>query len=113
MPTIDPTSLIKTALIALTLSTLGACSHQPREYSWSHHDSGEYLFAFDAEDCNGTAGGFSATLPDAQTAMNASPVFFDCMQNLGYFLVDPHTGERLTTAVVPEVVTTSDSQAAR
>ena len=113
MMNIDPIGFSKSALIALSLSVLGACSHQPTEYAWSHHESGEYLFAFDAQGCDTIERGTPVDNPAAQATVKSSPAFFACMQNLGYFLVDPLTGERLSAAINQPVSTISDSQAAR
>lgn len=113
MPKIDIIGFSKSALIAVCLSVLGACSHQQTEYAWSHHESGEYLFAFDAQGCDTIARSTPADNSPAQATVKSSPAFFTCMQTLGYFLVDPLTGERLNAAINQPVSTISDSQAAR
>jgi hypothetical protein len=69
-----------------------ACTHQAPEYSWSHSASGEYLFAFDTRECR-EAGVSSGDEAKAHQTTGPNPVFFSCMQDRGYFLVDPATGE--------------------
>lgn len=70
-----------TAAGAFTLVGSG-CAQQGPVYGWSHPAGGEYLFAFDVDEC-------SASAPPAGEADQA---FFDCMKKRGYLRVDPSSG---------------------
>ncbi|MDA1075735.1 MAG: hypothetical protein O3A63_13380 [Proteobacteria bacterium] len=74
----------------LTSVMLPGCSTTPQEYSWTHPDGGEYLFAFDARQCDA----FAVQATSLTDASEAEP-FFSCMQDRGYFLIDPATGRTL------------------
>ena len=66
-----------------TFTLVGAgCAQQGPVYGWSHPAGGEYLFAFDLNEC-------SARAPSAAEADQA---FFDCMKDRGYLRVDPASG---------------------
>lgn len=111
----NPPGIKNLSLMVLAVSALGACSSQPSEYAWSHLASGEYLFAFDTEACDSSARGAQHSEALLAESVKSSPAFFSCMQSLGYFLVDPITGKRLTVAGNPPVsrVDVSDTQAVR
>ena len=85
-------------LAVLAFGALGACSSQPSEYAWSHLESGEYLFAFDTQACETSSRNLGPEGAALAQSVKGSPAFFSCMQKLGYFLVDPLTGERLAAA---------------
>lgn len=86
-----PDRLATLVAVALTTAVAG-CSHQPPSYSWSHADSGEYLFAFDARECDAQA------YTGSSAAEEELDKFFDCMQGRGYYLVDPASGEPLAAS---------------
>jgi hypothetical protein len=72
--------------VAAAFAVTGAgCAQQGPVYGWSHPSGGEYLFAFDRDECSGSAA----------SAGKAGDAFFDCMKERGYLRVDPDTGEVL------------------
>ena len=73
----------KTFLLAVSLSFLSGCVAQQSSYSWYHPQGGEYLFAYDRDQCE------SASVEQglALTSDIESP-FFHCMHERGYYLVD-------------------------
>jgi len=71
--------------------------------------SGDYLFAYDRSTCEQTAGSLAAN------------EFFSCMENLGYFRIDPVSGaplaaagaslgEEIESAAAPEPTITTSAQ---
>ena len=70
---------------SLSVALLSGCASEGRaaasSYAWSHPMSGEYLFAYDHGQCADQARG------DLD-----APLFFSCMQDLGYYQIDPVTG---------------------
>ncbi|MEM7217104.1 MAG: hypothetical protein AAF515_01975 [Pseudomonadota bacterium] len=68
--------LFVAVLFVLTPFLGGCVSSAPQIVQWTHPMSGEYLFAFDHENCATESSGDLA-----------SPVFFSCMTSLGYYQV--------------------------
>lgn len=85
------TARVKTVL-SLLISTsvlLGGCVSAPApEYSWYHPQGGEYLFEFDASECEAELRSQGLTL-----GTDTNGPFFRCMETRGYLLVT----ERLRT----------------
>lgn len=106
-PSILPAFLSSQGPVLAAAFLLTACSHQPVEYAWSHLESGEYLFAYDARSCEETAR--EAT---GSERAKASSHFFTCMQDLGYYLVDPNTGNPMPGSVGESAAGMTDPQAA-
>jgi hypothetical protein len=72
------------------------CAQQPApEYAWSHAASGEYLFAFDVDECGAEASRIGTAGSSAPVVPTASPAFFACMRERGYYLVDAASGRPL------------------
>lgn len=63
--------------VVLTSAVMNGCAVAGEQYAWSHSSSGDYLFAYDQDQC--------AVLTAGDTS---GPEFFGCMRKLGYFLVD-------------------------
>ena len=82
--------------IALGVLALGGCAAQPASFSWYHPEGGEYLFAYDSNEC--TAAVASA---GRQLGNDLNGPFFQCMHARGYYLVD---GDRIVQAPPAEVV---------
>lgn len=80
--------LLIAALAGAGIAASG-CARQPApEYAWSHAASGEYLFAFDVDECGEEASRMEPGGSSAALAPTASPAFFACMRARGYYLVD-------------------------
>jgi len=74
--------LLLTAIFALASMAGTGCAHKSPVYAWSHPSGGEYLFAFDTQECGADSG----------------EAFFICMKSRGYFLVDPDSGQPVADA---------------
>lgn len=82
--TVSPVSakLVKlVAVLFLGTSFVTGCASTGDQYAWSHDMSGDYLFAYDQNQCSDQAAGNTS-----------APEFFGCMESLGYYLIDPATG---------------------
>ena len=101
------------AVLVISALISGGCSHRPTEYSWSHLESGEYLFAFDTRECGELVEREASTPVAASNPATASPLFFNCMQDRGYFLVDPVSGRPLTADAGVRIRPAADPQAVR
>lgn len=101
------------ALCGYALAGLAACSHQTPEYAWSHSASGEYLFAFDLRECGEQAQDLLVQAGAPAEAARRSPQFFGCMNERGYFLVDPATGLALIDGQSPRIPAQNPPQALR
>lgn len=94
------------------LAALAGCSSQPAPtYTWSHAASGEYLFAFDTRECGDVADASVSATPGVPPT--ASPEFFACMVDRGYFLIDPATGRPLASGLANGLPGINEPQAAR
>ncbi|MEQ8858402.1 MAG: hypothetical protein RIC56_07130 [Pseudomonadales bacterium] len=115
MNTPKPLGCRNASLLVLAFGTLSACTSQPSEYAWSHLESGEYLFAFDTQACEVSSRNTQSAGTIRTPSVKASPAFFSCMQKLGYFLVDPATGEPIAPAAdtTASLISVSDVQAGR
>lgn len=91
------------ALCGVALSAAVGCSHQPPEFAWSHAASGEYLFAFDLRECGERTRNQLLQAGDSAEAARRSESLSGCMNQRGYFLVDPTTGLALTDRAPPRV----------
>ena len=75
---------MKTQFIFIALAAgLAACSHQTPSFSWYHPMGGEYLFAYDANECEA-----SVAAQGKQLGVDTEGPFFQCMHSRGYYLVD-------------------------
>jgi hypothetical protein len=73
----------KKVAAALLLLVLGGCAAQSANFSWYHPQGGEYLFAYDREEC--------ANLVQSQGLSLGTDIkgpFFQCMHRRGYYLVN-------------------------
>ena len=75
---------------------LGGCAAQPASFSWYHPEGGEFLFAYDSNECATTVAAAGHRL-----GADIDGPFFQCMHARGYYLVD---GERIVQAPPAEVV---------
>ncbi len=75
----------KFTIVALMLISATACTHQHSAptFSWYHPMGGEYLFTYDAGECESKVKeqGFSL-------GTDTHGPFFQCMHQRGYYLVD-------------------------
>ena len=71
-----------TAVLA-ACALFAGCSAKPPVYSWYHPLGGEYLFAYDHDECVGELAE-SGLLPGA----DVNGPFFVCMRSRGYSLID-------------------------
>ena len=90
-PTRRPVSYIALAIAASLL--LGGCTTSQVQYGWSHNQSGDYLFAFDSANC------------EQSTGNTSDLAFFSCMENLGYFRIDPVTGAPIASVQTDDAAT--------
>lgn len=88
-------------LLMLTMAALGGCAAQPVSVAWSHAMSGDYLFAYDQSGCAQAAGS------------EIAPEFYACMEDLGYFQIDPESGAALDTPAVSAATAAVTTSAAR
>ena len=83
-------SIVCSAL--LVVAALGGCATGGPTYSWYHPQGGEYLFAYDRDDCQAHPQAASSQVSAPQFATDALDApegpFFDCMHQRGYYLVD-------------------------
>ena len=80
--------LLLAAIVALASLAGTGCAQKSPVYAWSHPSGGEYLFAFDTQECGA----------------DTDEAFFTCMQSRGYFLVDPDSGQPVAEAGEPLVL---------
>ncbi len=73
---------MKNALLLAFIVGAGACTHQGPVYNWYHPLGGEFLFAFDANECRSAVAELGQ-----QLGVDPSGPFFKCMENRGYSLV--------------------------
>lgn len=73
----------RTCLILLCSALLGACATQNPTFSWYHPMGGEYLFAYDRDECETSVVEQGMTL-----GTDTQGPFFQCMHSRGYYLVD-------------------------
>lgn len=79
--------LMKVLFVVLFSLAVSACSStQAPVYSWFHPQGGEYLFAYDQDECVA-----ELAADGTQLGTDTKGPFFDCMRDRGY---------RLVTAVV-------------
>lgn len=69
-------------LIVLATALTGCATAPLPEYSWYHPDGGEYLFAFDASECEA-----QVVARGLQLGTDTTGPFFSCMEDRGYLLV--------------------------
>ncbi len=81
-------SLLLGAIVTLASMAGTGCAQKSPVYAWSHPAGGEYLFAFDTQECGADTG----------------EAFFTCMQSRGYFLVDPDSGQPVADAGEPLIL---------
>lgn len=75
---------MKNVIALLAICTLfTGCTAKSPVYSWYHPLGGEYLFAYDHDQCVGELSK-SGLLPGA----DINGPFFSCMQSRGYSLID-------------------------
>ena len=89
----------KSVAAALFLAVLGGCAAQNPSFSWYHPQGGEYLFAYDRDECTDTVQSQGLSL-----GTDLKGPFFQCMHRRGYYLVN-ETG----IVQVPEEVAAFDS----
>ncbi len=70
------------AIVVLAIAA-SACSHQAPTFSWYHPMGGEYLFAYDADECKTAVNEQGRSL-----GTDTQGPFFQCMHARGYYLVD-------------------------
>ena len=75
---------------------LGGCAAQPASFSWYHPAGGEYLFAYDSDECTETV-----AREGGELGTDTNGPFFQCMHARGYYLVD---GEKIVQAPPAEVM---------
>jgi len=68
------------ALLALIL---GGCAGQNPTFSWYHPQGGEFLFAYDRDECTNVVQAQGLSL-----GTDMGGPFFQCMHQRGYYLVD-------------------------
>ena len=73
---------VKTLIFVFCLAA-GGCSHTSPTFSWYHPMGGEYLFSFDAGECES-----NVKRQGLSMGTDTQGPFFQCMHNLGYYLVD-------------------------
>ena len=83
-------SKLRPVIFVCLAAMLGACSTAAPEFSWFHPQGGEYLFAFDSDECRTEVAAQGTTL-----GTDTSGPFFSCMHARGYFLV---SGDRIVQA---------------
>ena len=83
-------SKLRPIFVVCLLAVLGGCSAAAPEYSWFHPQGGEYLFAYDKDECTA-----EVAAQGAQLGTDLSGPFFSCMHSRGYFLVN---GDRIVQA---------------
>lgn len=76
--------------IVAAFLALGGCAAQPSTFSWYHPEGGEFLFAYDSNECAEAVTAAGKTL-----GADLDGPFFQCMHARGYYLVD---GERIVQA---------------
>lgn len=75
---------MKNVLLVITACLLfSGCSAKPTVYSWYHPLGGEYLFAYDHDQCAG-----ELAQAGLVAGLDADGPFFSCMKSRGYSLVD-------------------------
>ncbi len=72
------------------LAFLGGCTAGAPEYSWFHPQGGEYLFAYDKDECEA-----EVISQGTRLGTDLAGPFFTCMHSRGYFLVN---GDRIVQA---------------
>jgi hypothetical protein len=93
--------MFRTATIVISLAlALGGCSAVPvAQFSWYHPQGGEYLFDYDAGECQTLA----SDRGQAHSVDPTSP-FFRCMYQRGYVLVDEQgmpSGPAIASSATP------------
>ncbi len=83
-------------VIALGVLALGGCAAQPATFSWYHPAGGEYLFAYDSNECTA-----AVTRQGGELGTDIDGAYFQCMHARGYYLVD---GERIVQAPPAEAI---------
>lgn len=80
----------------LAVASVTGCAGQAPTFSWYHPSGGEFLFAYDMNECESavTAGG-------SHLGTEIGGPFFQCMHERGYYLVD---GERIVQAPATEAL---------
>ena len=73
----------RTTTIALFSTLLGACAAHSPDFSWYHPQGGEYLFAYDRDECETVVSEQGLNL-----GTDIAGPFFQCMHARGYYLVD-------------------------
>ena len=85
-------------LIVGAFLMLGGCAAQPASFSWYHPEGGEFLFAYDSNECATTV-----TAAGRELGSDIDGPFFQCMHARGYYLVDAN-------GIVQEPVVTTFSE---
>ncbi len=83
-------------VIALSALALSGCAAQPETFAWYHPAGGEYLFAYDSDECSD-----AVTRQGGELGTAIDGPFFQCMHARGYYLVD---GERIVQAPPAEAI---------
>ena len=73
----------KAVAIVFFSSLLGACASHSTDFSWYHPQGGEYLFAYDRDECEMVVSDQGLSL-----GTDIKGPFFQCMHARGYYLVD-------------------------
>ncbi len=60
---------------------LGGCTHQKAAFTWYHPHGGEYLFAYDRENCTE-----AVLAQNLSLGTDTDGPFFQCMRKRGYAL---------------------------
>ena len=74
--------MINKILLFLTVGALGGCALKAPVFSWYHPQGGEYLFAFDSDECKAVV-----AEQGLQLGTDLDAPYFQCMQQRGYYLV--------------------------
>jgi hypothetical protein len=82
------------SLIAVAALASGCAQHAPT-FSWHHPMGGEYLFAYDKNECEG-----AVTAQGLALGSDTEGPFFQCMEERGYFLVTANGVLRAPTETV-------------
>lgn len=69
--------------IIVAVGVLAGCQQQAPSFSWYHPQGGEYLFAYDKDQCEA-----AVVAEGLQLGADLSGPFFACMLDRGYYLVD-------------------------
>ena len=69
--------------VILAVGVLAGCQQQTPGFSWYHPQGGEYLFAYDKDQCKA-----SVVAEGLQLGSDLDGPFFTCMLERGYYLVD-------------------------